>query len=97
MKVRRWVHCDDGTSLSVQASKTHYCEPREDDAAEYTHVEVGFITKPDNTAAPTPWGWKQYADGDNVYAYVPAAKVHKFIEKHGGAISGELPPFALGE
>jgi hypothetical protein len=31
----------DGTVLSVQASETHYCEPRENDGP-YTAVEIGF-------------------------------------------------------
>ena len=38
------VVCADGFSMSVQASETHYCSPREDGAEKYTAVEVGYPT-----------------------------------------------------
>ena len=94
MNIRRRVMCKDGTTLSVQAGRTHYCTPRVDDAAGYTHVEVGYITAPDGSAARCPFGWKKYQDG-SVYGYVPVRAVERLIRKHGGAISGELPPFDL--
>ena len=31
--------------MSVQASRTHYCEPKQDDLKEYTHVEIGRISE----------------------------------------------------
>ena len=36
------IKCKDGFSMSVQASKRNYCEPRLDNAVEYSKVEVGF-------------------------------------------------------
>ena len=38
------IECADGFSMSVQASRFNYCEPRVDDAKAYTEVEVGFPT-----------------------------------------------------
>ena len=34
------IVCADGTRYSVQASRGHYCTPREDNAPEYSSVEV---------------------------------------------------------
>ena len=31
--------------MSVQASRAHYCEPKQDDLKEYTHVEIGRISE----------------------------------------------------
>ncbi len=74
-----------GESLSVQASRTHYCSPRED-AGPYSKVEVGFPS-----VAP-PDSWAEYFDGDwenedrtgSVYGYVPIELVAEFIEANGG-------------
>ena len=41
------VVCADGFSMSVQASETHYCSPREDGAEKYTAVEVGYPNPPE--------------------------------------------------
>lgn len=76
------IICKDGFKLSVQASKFHYCEPRENHAPYYTKVEVGF-----------PSGIPEYImdyveDIENptntVYAYVPTVYVEKLIDFHGG-------------
>jgi hypothetical protein len=42
----RYITCTDGFSMSVQASKFHYCSPRMDHAEAYTSVEVGFLCLP---------------------------------------------------
>lgn len=36
------VVCNDGFTMSVQASQFHYCSPRVDLAESYDSVEVGF-------------------------------------------------------
>jgi hypothetical protein len=80
------VECKDGTTLSVQASETHYCSPRENNPGFYRTVEVGFPS-----IAP-PETWKDYFDGDwdsedrtdSVYGYIPIALVEAFIDEHGG-------------
>ena len=83
------IVCVDGATLSVQASSLHYCSPRED-VGPYDAVEVGFPS-----IAP-PRSWKSYAEGgkcstDTVYGYVPVVLVQRFIKRHGGIRSGEMP------
>jgi len=80
------IYCKDGKlSLSVQASRHHYCSPR-DDFAEYYKVEVGYPSR------VPPKEWAKYFDGEfkrttakkGVYGYVPVKIVEKWIEEHGG-------------
>ena len=50
-QVRPAIICADGTKYSVQASKSHYCAPRENGAEKYSAVEVwGPFTR-------EPEGW----------------------------------------
>lgn len=81
-KIRPRVKCNDGFSISVQASFYHYCEPRQSCLEEYDSVELGYPSSPDELIA-------DYAEGDDeltntVYGYVPIDVVEKLIEKHGG-------------
>ena len=74
------IVCADGTKLSVQASHTHYCDPRNDEGP-YSTVEVGYPT------VTPPRSWKPYADGEypsDIYAHVPVALVRRFVKRHGG-------------
>lgn len=66
------VICNDGMELSIQASNTHYCRPR-DDIGPYSHVEVGFPTV-------EPVEFIEYAENSNeplstVYGFVPVELV----------------------
>ena len=78
----RRVVCADGFHASVQVSDSHYCEPRTNDAAHYSAVEIGFPSESEplileyaeNAADPT----------GTVYAYVPVDIVDEVIRKHGG-------------
>ena len=36
------LYCNDGYSISVQASSFHYCRPREDDS-DYTKTVYGYV------------------------------------------------------
>lgn len=84
--------CNDGVSLSIQASKYHYCSPREDDAAPWYQVEVGYIRDINDKPLTPPDSWQEYADGDfpsSVYGYVPVELVAEFIKLHGGVKTGE--------
>jgi hypothetical protein len=80
----------DGISLSVQGSQYAYCSPRIDGIKsvwDYFLVEVGFITDSDERTFTPPDDWRQYSDGpfpSDVYGYVPAWMVEKFIKDHGG-------------
>lgn len=75
--VRPSIVCKDGFTMSVQASRFHWCSPREDEAELYTHVEVGFPSQEEETLAP-------YAHGEDVFGYVPVDIVWAIIVKHGG-------------
>lgn len=89
-KLNKTVVCADGFRVSIQASETHYCYPRHDDVDEYINVELGFPSEPDDLIQP-------YAEDpdypcSSVYGYVPHFVVRQLLAKHGGMVSGELPP-----
>jgi hypothetical protein len=70
------ITCKDGTRISVQASKGHYCEPR-DDNGPWTHVEVMMAEDP---------VYFDIDDADsNIAAYVPIESVAKEILYRGNA------------
>lgn len=81
------VTCMDGTTLSVQVGSSLYCQPR-DNNGPYTHVEVGYPSKPFEQLL-------EYIDGnvdtdnpcDAVYGYVPIEIVDEIIESCGGICS----------
>lgn len=73
--------CKDGFSVSVQASATHYCTPR-DNVGPYTEFELGF---PSEASALI----QEYAeDAENptgtVYGHVPLKTVLALLASHGG-------------
>lgn len=80
-RCRPRVHCEDGFSVSVQASQYHHCRPRIDNAEKYNAVELGYPNADDDLIT-------DYAedDTDTVYGYVPVEIVDKLIEKHGGIV-----------
>jgi hypothetical protein len=75
----------DGFSISFQASRTHYCEPR-DDEGPYVSVEAGFPSEHEPLLRRT--------DDHGVWARIPSQVVAEIIEKHGGLIEGDVPPLA---
>ena len=84
------VTCADGFSVSIQAGRSNYCEPRTDTSHAYESVELGYPNRPCIFI-------KDYAEDprdltDTVYGYVPAHIVRKMIAAHGGIVSGECPP-----
>ena len=83
------VVCADGFSMSVQASETHYCSPREDGAEKYTAVEVGYPNPPEPLLMYL--AEDQDAPTMTVYPFVPAQLVALVIAKHGGIVSGDIP------
>lgn len=84
------IECADGFTMSVQASRFNYCEPRMDNAKAYAQVEVGFPNAYEPLLAP--WIEDPYDPTGTVYGYVPSQVVLDVIAKHGGIVSGELPP-----
>ena len=88
--LNKTVVCADGFTMSVQANSTAYCQPRENHADEYTEVEIGFPSMQEELLMP-------YAEDtteptNTVYGWVPADRVSLVIAKHGGMVSGDLPP-----
>lgn len=84
------VVCKDGFSMSVQANELGYCDPKNNEGP-YSHVEVGIPSSHSELLRP-------YMDGDgselsDVYGYVPVHVVQMVIDRHGGMVEGELPPF----
>jgi hypothetical protein len=81
------VKCADGFTMSVQASYSHYCSPR-DSVGPWHAVEVGFPTEPVEAFMP-------YIDGedsdptDTVYGYVPLKIVAQVVADHGGFAQAE--------
>ena len=79
--VRERLHCKDGFSISVQASRFHYCIPRVTGAEYYKKVELGYPSEVETAII-------DYAEDENytdtVYGYVPVHIVDMIIEKHGG-------------
>ena len=87
MAIKPRVICSDGVSLSIQASRTHYCEPR-DDEGPYYEMEVGYIQDANGDTLAPPESWLPYADRTEfpivVYGYVPIELIDAFIAEHGG-------------
>lgn len=80
------VVCKDGFSLSIQASKTHYCSPR-DSSGPYWQVEVGYPAKngePYRLVSLMEWAEDKHCKG--VFGYVPVEKVEAIVNKHGGKV-----------
>ena len=83
LKIRPLIHCNDGFTVSVQASHTHYCSPRDNNGRFYTSVECGFPSE------LPPDSWMEYAEEDKrplktVYAWIPVDLVEQAISEHGG-------------
>jgi hypothetical protein len=70
------ISCQDGFQMSVQASESHYCEPKQNHGP-WSKVEIGY---------PKPYepALEQWHDMDNIYVFVPIEVVCEVIEKHGG-------------
>jgi len=83
-RVAPQIQLADEEEISIQASRFHYCLPREG-KVEWTHVECGFPTFNPGEAM------MEYAeDAENprgtVYPYVPIEVVVDEINAHGGVI-----------
>ena len=83
LKIRPRVECKDGFTMSVQASRTHYCSPRKDlDDGNYNSVEVGYPSETE----PLIMEYAECPDEPtgSVYAQVPIEIIDEVIKKHGG-------------
>ena len=88
----KMITCKDGFEISVQASRTNYCDPR-DDIGPYTAVELGFPSLPE----PLIIGYAENPDQptETVYGWVPVGLVKALLIKHGGAVEGSHPEFDM--
>lgn len=77
------IVCKDGFRMSVQASRFHYCSPRNDEGP-YTAFEVGFPSEKCEELMP----YAESADNPTgtVYGWVPAEVVDEVIRNHGGIV-----------
>ena len=89
------VFCRDGFRMSVQASRTHYCTPR-DDEGPYEGVEVAYPSEWEDLLLPyTDSGTPTICGmAPTMYVNVPKQTIDAIIHKHGGLTidSGPLPP-----
>jgi hypothetical protein len=77
--VHRHIQCQDGTVISVQASKYHHCFPKITGLPIYESYEV-MIVKLDREIPE----YLQISKDDNVGGYVPVEDILRFINEHGG-------------
>ena len=104
MMIRPRVYCNDGVSLSIQAGKSKYCTPRDDDGPYWT-MEVGFIRDANGVLMAPPESWAAHSDGpfpSSIYGYVPVEMIDAFIAEHGGkkesgTIDGEVVSRSVGK
>ena len=90
LKLNEKVVCADGFTMSVQAHEGAYCSPRCDGASSYSAVEVGFPSESEDLLLE--WAEDRSRPTDTVYSWVPAQRVALVIAKHGGMVSGQVPP-----
>lgn len=77
------LYCNDGFSMSVQASRFHYCMPKIAGATSYLSMEVGYPSKPE----PLLDEYRELLDNSHwksVYPFVPYEIIEQIVEKHGG-------------
>lgn len=84
------VVCADGFAMSVQGNEGAYCEPRLNNQKKYNLVEIGFPSAKEPLIMP--WAETPEEPTNTVYGYVPVQIVTDVIAKHGGMISGQVPP-----
>ncbi len=78
------IYCKNGFNISVQASKHHYCKPRENiQYGTYTKVELGMPSK----EIPELEEYKEIKEEPqtmSVFPYVPIELIEKIIQENGG-------------
>ena len=77
------IHCMDGTSFSIQASKFTYCAPRSN-YGPWSAVELGYPSKHFLLLEQYKDADDETAQVDSVFGYVPIEIVEAIIKKCGG-------------
>lgn len=88
LQIRPRAVCKDGFHVSIQASHTHYCLPRDNDGP-YSEVELGYPSAdPTEDIKPYAEHWDDEEPDytGTVYGYVPVKLVVKMLEEHGGIV-----------
>ena len=88
------IVCKNGFSMSVQASETAYCTPR-NNTGPYSSVEVGYPSMREELLME--WAETPSDPTETVYGWVPSEIVWDVIIKNDGYESGELPPLVMGK
>lgn len=73
--------CASGLKMSVQASRTHYCLPR-DNAGPWVEVEVGFPSE--RVESLMEYAEDPDSPTGTVYAGVPVDVVEAIVDANGG-------------
>ncbi|MCP3683707.1 MAG: hypothetical protein GY861_13565 [bacterium] len=85
-RVANHLVMEDGTVMSIQASATHYCSPRETTPVAnynwYEEFEIGFPSK--KFTELLPYAEDPESPTDTVYGWVPKEIIRKVIESCGG-------------
>ncbi len=84
------IECRSGFTVSIQASDTSYSIPRSNTAEKYSSVELGFPNREEQLIMD--WAEDPSVPTNTVYGYVPVEVVNLMIAKHGGIVSGTVPP-----
>ena len=75
------IKCNDGFSISVQASERSYSTPQ-DNIGPWTHVECGYPS--DKEESIIKYASDPSHPTETVYGWVPIELVEGIIKKHGG-------------
>lgn len=83
--IRPRIFCSDGFSVSIQASYSHYCIPR-NNVGPYTHFEIGFPSEIVDS-------WMRYCESrseaedprQQIYSSVPIQLIVDELKRHGNA------------
>ena len=76
-----YIVCADGFTMSVQASGSHYCEPR-GNFNRYREFEIGFPSQKESLIMR--YCEDESKPTDTVYSFVPFNVINEVLEKHGG-------------
>jgi hypothetical protein len=76
--------CADGFNMSVQGHAGAYSRPRDDYAARYAQVEVGYPSEREELLMPYVEDAERPTE--TVYGYVPVSVIEAVIAKHGGLV-----------
>jgi len=80
LRIRKGVEIGNGAILSIQASKNHYSQPREDDAPSYTHFEV--LAEGAKIPELSPYS-EDVVSWSSVYPFVPAEVLDAIFKRYG--------------